>query len=126
MEDPAAAYFNCTESERAAFEAGIKLGSIYHQYVGSPLSSENVASLERAIEEGVKVQPFVEDVKVHIDRQSLRPKRSAYKYVSLTGNMLSVDLMVRYGRVIASCEMKFIRELRYPLMRVREIRAAED
>ncbi|MCI2413518.1 MAG: dihydroneopterin aldolase, partial [Cuniculiplasma sp.] len=34
MVDEAASYFHCTDRERAIFEAGIKLGSIYHQYVG--------------------------------------------------------------------------------------------
>ncbi|MEE9268050.1 MAG: dihydroneopterin aldolase family protein, partial [Thermoplasmata archaeon] len=41
MEDPTADYFECTDAERAAFEAGIKLGSIFHQYVGAPVSPEN-------------------------------------------------------------------------------------
>ncbi len=125
MEDPAGSYFNCSDSERATFEAGIKLGSIYHQFVGTPLSHQNVDSLERAIEEGVKVQPFVEDVRVRIDRRYLREKRSPYKYVSLTANMLEVDLRVRYGGSEAHCEMKFVKELRYPLMRIREVTTAE-
>jgi hypothetical protein len=32
--DVADSYFSCTDSERAAFEAGIKLGTVYHQFVG--------------------------------------------------------------------------------------------
>ncbi len=124
MEDPARSYFSCSDSERTTFEAGIKLGSIYHQFVGTPLSHENVDVLERAIEEGVKVQPFVEDVKVRIDRKYLREKRSPYKYVSLTANMLHVELRVRYGTSRAVCEMRFIDELRYPLMRVKEVTRA--
>ncbi|MFQ5838989.1 MAG: dihydroneopterin aldolase family protein [Thermoplasmata archaeon] len=122
MEDPADAYFGCSDSERAAFEAGIKLGSIYHQFMGTPLSQQNVDVLERAIEEGVKVQPFVEDVRVRIDRRYLKRKRSPYKYVSLTGNMLQVELRVRYGDAVALCEMRFVEDLRYPLMYVKEIR----
>jgi hypothetical protein len=122
MEDPARSYFNCSDSERAAFEAGIKLGSIYHQFVGTPLSHDNVDVLEKAIEDGVRVQPFVEDVRVRIDRGGLRMKRSPYKYVSLTGNMLHVELRVRYGKALAVCEMRFVEDLRYPLMYVKEIR----
>lgn len=125
MEDPARSYFNCTDSERAAFEAGIKLGSIYHQFVGTPLSRDNVDVLEMAIEDGVKVQPFVQAVKVRIDRSRLREKRSPYKYVSLTGNMLHVELQVRYGEALAICEMRYVADLRYPLMYLKEIRRYE-
>ncbi len=122
MEDPARSYFNCTDSERATFEAGIKLGSVYHQFVGTPLSEENVDLTEKSIEEGVRVQPFVEDVSVRIDRSHLRAKRSPYRYVSLTGNMLNVKLTVRYGLSTAVCELSYLEELKYPLMRVVEVR----
>nr|WP_277770666.1 dihydroneopterin aldolase family protein [Thermoplasma acidophilum] len=30
MKDPASHYFKCTPRERAVFEAGIKLGTVYH------------------------------------------------------------------------------------------------
>jgi hypothetical protein len=122
MEDPARAYFSCSDSERAAFEAGIKLGSIYHQFVGTPLSHDSVEVLEKAIEDGVRVQPFVEDVRVRIDRSRLQRKRSPYRYVSLTGNMMEVELTIRYGQAVAVCGMRFVRKLRYPLMYIKEIR----
>src|SRR5437016_12752640 len=69
--DPTGRYFAGTDRDRAAFEAGIKLGSILHQYVGVPLTRKNAASLERAIEAAARVQPLVEDVKVRIDRKRL-------------------------------------------------------
>jgi len=117
--DPGAKWFQCTDRERAAFEAGIKLGSIYHQYVGAPVNESNVEALERAIEAGARVQPFVEDVRVRIDRSKIRAKRGVpYKYWSVTGDMLDVWLRVRYNDVVAECEMAFVKELRYPLMRI--------
>ncbi len=48
-EESANRHFECTEAERAAFEAGIKMGTIYHQFVGVPVSSESVETLERAM-----------------------------------------------------------------------------
>lgn len=120
--DPAEKYFNCTDRERAAFEAGIKLGTIYHEFVGSPVSSSNVDALEKAIEEGTKVQPFVTDVKVKIDRKMLRKKRSEYDYLTLMGNMLDIQLKIRYKSAEAICALRYIREINYPLMYVREIR----
>src|SRR5512136_2408005 len=95
-EATADAHFRCTDSERAAFEAGIKMGTIYHQFVGVPVSSENVGTLEDAIVSGCLVQPFVEKVVVKIDRDKLRRKRGQYDYVSLTGDMLDVSMAVRY------------------------------
>lgn len=121
--DPAKKWFRCSDRERAAFEAGIKMGSIYHQYVGAPVNESNVEPLERAIEAGVRVQPFVEDVRVRIDRSKIKAKRGVpYKYYSITGDMLDVWLRVRYENAVAECEMKYLRELKYPLMRIADLR----
>jgi hypothetical protein len=121
-ETKADSHFSCTDSERAAFEAGIKLGAMYHQFVGVPLSIENVEVLERAMEAGVRVQPFVEDVKVRIDRSKLKPKRGQYDYTSLTGDMLDVTLTVRYKQVRVEAVMRYVKDMSYPLMSVREIK----
>ena len=122
-EQLAETYFNCSEKERAVFEAGIKLGTVYHQFVGTPLDSSNVESLEKAIEDGVRVQPFVEDITVRIDRDVLRNKKDEYDYQTLTGPMLDVVLRIRIGNVVVQAEMRYIEELHYPLMFVTEILA---
>jgi len=114
-------FFSCTDSERAAFEAGIKMGTIYHQFVGVPLSVQNVGTLEKAIESGSRVQPFVEDVRVRIDRTKLKDKRGQYDYVSLTGDMLDVTLVVKYKTARVRASMKLIEEMNYPLMFIEEI-----
>ncbi len=100
------------------FEAGIKLGTIYHQFVGTPLSTTSVESLERAIQDGVRVQPFVKDVKVHISRDALRKKSDEYDYQTLTGPMMEVALTVMMDGVTVVAEMRYIEELHYPLMYV--------
>lgn len=114
-------HFSCSDAERAAFEAGIKLGTIYHQFVGVPLRRENVNTLERAIEAGSRVQPFVEEVKVKIDRSRLKNKRGKYDYVSLTGEMLNVKLTVRYKDIRVKAAMRLIKEMNYPLMFVESV-----
>jgi hypothetical protein len=119
--DKADKYFNCTDSERAVFEAGIKLGTVYHQFVGAPISQNNVEVMEQAIAEGAKVQPFVKDVKVRIDRSRLREKSSEFDYLTLTGDMLDVTLTVKFKEVEVICEMKHIEEMDYPLMFVKEV-----
>jgi dihydroneopterin aldolase len=120
-EELAAKYFNCSLRERTVFEAGIKLGTIYHQFVGTPVCAANVDILERAMEDGVKVQPFVKDVKVKIDRTALRRKRDEFDYQTLTGNMLDVTLVIQVENIRAVAEMRYVNELRYPLMYVKEI-----
>jgi dihydroneopterin aldolase len=120
-EDLASRYFNCSERERAVFEAGIKLGTIYHQFVGTPVAAANVEILERAIEDGVRVQPFVKDVKVAICREALRRKKDEFDYQTLTGNMMNVELTVAVGGTTVVAAMDFKDDLHYPLMYVKEI-----
>lgn len=121
VDDKGAKYFRCSDRERALFEAGIKLGTIYHQFVGTPVSKANAEAVERAIEESARIQPFVEDVTVHIDRTALREKRGPYDYYTLTGTMLQVRVRVRYGGAVVWAEMRKIGELSYPLMYVTEV-----
>lgn len=120
-EERAAGYFQCTTRERAVFEAGIKLAAVYHQFIGTPVSASSVESLERAIEEGVKVQPFVEDVKVRIRRERLRRKRNVYDYQSLTGDMLDITVTIRIEDVRVVGEMRYLEDIRYPLMYISSI-----
>jgi hypothetical protein len=119
--DVADKFFNCTDAERAVFEAGIKLGTVYHQFVGAPISKDNVDVLEKSIAEGAKVQPFVKDAQVKIDRSRLREKSTEFDYLTLTGDMLDVKLTVQFRNVKIICEMKHIKEMNYPLMYVKEV-----
>src|SRR3989449_6318694 len=94
--DPTRKYFAGTDRDRAAFEAGVKLGSIVHQYVGTPLTPQTAPSLERAIEAATRGQPLVERVRVRIDKERMRT-RGPYKYGVLTGGLLGVEGSVRAG-----------------------------
>ena len=64
-------FFNCTHAERAVFEAGIKLGGIFHQFTGTPVSMKSVESLEQGMMEAVRAQPLVKVVHIEIDREML-------------------------------------------------------
>ncbi|MDR3074782.1 MAG: dihydroneopterin aldolase family protein [Candidatus Methanoplasma sp.] len=117
-EDLAAKKFKCSVRERAMFEAGIKMGTIYHQFVGVPVDQESVGALEDAIEKGVLVQPYVESVKVTIDRSIFGSKKDEYSYHSLSGEMLDVILTIRIDDVRVRAEMRYDPVLKYPLMYV--------
>ncbi len=121
MKDKAEQYFNCTMRDRAIFEAGIKLGTVYHQFVGVPINRDNVEVLEKAIEESIKVQPFVESVSVKIDRSLLKKGAVPYKYLTLTGNMIDVKLTIKYQNVKVICKLNYIKEIDYPLMYITDI-----
>jgi len=118
--DPTQAYFAGTDRDRAAFEAGVKLGSILHQYVGTPLNASSVGDLERAIESAARAQPLVEDVRVRIDRDRLRI-RGPYRYGTVTEDLLRVEVTVRVGRARAVGVLRYLPELDYPLMYLKDI-----
>ncbi len=120
-EELAAKKFNCSTRERALFEAGIKMGTIYHQFVGVPLDQDSVDALEDAIEKGVLVQPYVESVRVSIDRSIFGPKRDEYSYQSLSGEMLDVTLVIKIDNIRVKAEMRYDPVLRYPLMYVSDL-----
>jgi len=115
-EKNAADMFACSVRERAMFEAGIKMGTIYHQFVGVPVDLSSVEILERSIEQGVLVQPYVDSVTVRIDRSHFREKTDEYGYMSLTGNMLDVKLTIKIDDVSVTAEMRYMKDLNYPLM----------
>ncbi len=120
-------FFNCTNAERAVFEAGIKLGGIFHQFTGTPVSMKNVESIETAIRDAVRATPFVRAIMVVIDREMLKARCSLGMgeigdgYTTLTGEMLDVKLSIAYRGKMAVCGMKYVNELEYPLMYVDRI-----
>ena len=122
MVDPATSYFSCSDKERAIFEAGVKLGSIYHQYIGIPINDSNVEFLERAIEKAVSAQPFVTKVNVNIDRRKVGRSRPAYKYKTLLGDMMDVKINIKYGKALVEGRMAWVSSMKYPLMRFKVLK----
>jgi hypothetical protein len=111
-----------TDRDNALFEAGIKLGALYHQFTGSPVNLNTVSSLEQAIEESISVQPYVKDISVKIDRDMLKSKlNSGFGYSELQGPMLKVKITVKYGSVKVKVGMEHNSELNYPLMKIEEM-----
>ena len=121
--DRTKAFFAGNDRDRAAFEAGIKLGTIYHQYIGMPLTRATAGDLERAIESATRVQPTVQDARVRIDRKRLKA-RGPYGYVSLSEDMLLAEVTVRVGGAEATGVLRYVPELDYPLMYLKEIRSS--
>jgi hypothetical protein len=105
-----------SDKERALFEVGIKLGALYHQYVGVPLNLEVLDDVERAIEESISLQPYVKDVKVSIDRGAVQKRLNEFGYCELEGKMLGVRVEVQYKSAKVVGRIKYDEERDYPMM----------
>ncbi len=113
--------FKCTPRERACYEAGIKMGTIYHQFVGTPVSLSNVSDLEKSIAEAIKVQPYVENAVVKIDRSGFVKDGDRYSYMSLTGEMIDAVVTIYLDGVRLVSEMRYDAEMGYPRMFITDI-----
>ena len=104
-----------TDAETACFEAGIKFGSLYHQFAGTPVSAGSAASLERAIEEAIENQPHAESVSVTIDRERVA-EEATHGYTEFSGRHATAEVVVEYEGVEVVANMTM--EDGYPRMRV--------
>ena len=115
-------YFsNITTRERAIFEGAISMGALFHQFVGTPVNENTKDSLEKSMEESLKLQPAIEDVEVEIRFDKLTESMTEFDYTSLTGDMLDVKIHTKVENVKAIIRIEFIEELNYPLMYVEKI-----
>jgi hypothetical protein len=105
-----------TDREQAIFEAAVKLGALYHQWVGTPISPATAHLIEKAIEESVKLQPYVEEVSVRLDRELMSP--NMFGYSELKGLMFHVDVLTRVGG--SSCRARLLPRGEYPMMEIIE------
>jgi hypothetical protein len=109
-----------TDAEQACFEAGIKFGSLYHQFAGTPVSPDSARSLERAIEEAIENQPYCEAVTVDVldDEVEAAIDHDA-GYTELTGSLMEVEMVVEYEGERVETSMEMVDG--YPLMRIDDI-----
>jgi hypothetical protein len=110
-----------TDAQVACFEAGIKFGSLYHQFAGTPISPDSADSLATAIEEAIENQPYCESVTVSIRADELAGaiEAASADYVELTGRFLDVEMTIAYEGVHVRAVMEM--ENGYPLMRVDDV-----
>jgi hypothetical protein len=111
-----------TERDMVIFEAGIKLGALYHQWVGTPISRKSAGSIEIAIEKAVILQPFVEQITVRLDRTLMT--QNVFGYSELSGLMFDVEIVTRVG--FTYCRARLAPENGYPLMQVVECYAIAE
>jgi hypothetical protein len=105
-----------TKRELAAFEAGIKLGALYHQFVGAPVNRETASSLELAISESISLQPYVKRISVSIDRKML--EENVFGYGELQGKMILAEVEINYQGEVVKARLEYDRENEYPMMKL--------
>ncbi|MBP2132243.1 hypothetical protein J2128_000164 [Methanomicrobium sp. W14] len=103
---------------KAAFEAGIKLGALYHQWVGTPISPNTATTVEKAIEEAVGLQPFVEDITVRIHTEYM--VLNSFGYSELAGKMFDVKIKTKVEDSVCVAGLKL--EDEYPMMKILELK----
>jgi len=106
-----------SDREQAVFEAGIKLGALYHQWVGTPISRATAASVEAAIEGAVGLQPYVTGITVRLNRDLMT--ENPFCYSELQGEMFAVTITTEYGGARCVADLHYTGE--YPLMSIRQI-----
>jgi hypothetical protein len=115
-----------TDRERACFEAGIKLGAIFHSVVGLPvLNKEDVI---KAIQDGItasfKNQPYVQGLRlrINVDTGKQYTKRHEFDYTLIKEYMIDLEIDLLYKKTRLAGKVQWIPELGYPLMYVKEIK----
>ncbi|MCS7142203.1 MAG: dihydroneopterin aldolase family protein [Aigarchaeota archaeon] len=124
MSDPCEVYFErtTTPSERAAFEAGIALATLFHQFTGMPLPRKktDLIRLARAMESSIMAQPFRRKVKVRILK--VRGEAGVYGYHHLDPKNLEATVEVEYKRARVTARLRWIKDVNYPLMYIEEVK----
>jgi hypothetical protein len=107
-----------TTGEAAAFEAGIKFGSLYHQFAGTPISPASADSLATAMADAIENQPYCESVDVEIREDALADAidEAGADYVEFTGSLADVSMRIAYEDVTVRTSMAMHEG--YPLMQV--------
>lgn len=110
--------------ERACFEAGIKLGALYHILCGIPITSDEkiINSIENGIETAISCQPFVQYVKITLDKGNIKGNKSTeFDYDEISGKIIHAKLTVKYDTIEILAKIDWIEDLQYPLMYIEKI-----
>jgi len=108
-----------TERERACFETGIKLGALYHILCGIPITKDEkvIHSIENGIEMAISCQPYVQSVKILLDREKiLGDKSTEFNYDEITGKIIRAEVIIKYETIKVVAKIDWIEDFEYPLM----------
>jgi len=106
-----------TPQERASFEAGIKLGAFFHQFIGMPISPKTLRQVESFLEKTISLQPYVKGVTVKLDDDKVEERSRAFGYCSLSPeDLLEIRVKVEVDGYLVEAKLSYRDDLKYPLM----------
>ena len=121
-------YFNraTTNRDRALFELGIKLGTLFHQFSGTPIINEPAAiqKLEQGIMAAIGSQPFVSKVEVSLvphPHTEQRNKTNPCDNLEVSGKNIKSEIQLIYINFLVTGKVEWFEDLNYPLMYVSQI-----
>lgn len=109
-------FMKISHEANCAFECGIKLGALFHQFIGTPVSLNSKKSLEKAMEESIMNQPYVKEVEVSILPDLFKKIKNPFQYFSLEGKMLRAIVTVQYKNYQCKGQLAYDEKTDYPLM----------
>nr|MDO8117301.1 dihydroneopterin aldolase family protein [Candidatus Sigynarchaeota archaeon] len=114
-----------SDRERACFEAGIKLGAIFHSILSFPVlnDKEVLTRIENGFRSSFKIQPYVKDLQIRIKIPDEKKflKANEFDYTIIKDFMIDVELILEYKGITVHAVIKWVPELEYPLMAIRAI-----
>lgn len=113
-----------SETEIAAFEAGIKLGTLYHQFVGTPLDVESADGLAAAMAEAIANQPACVSASVELDRDRIDADTTRFGYTELAGAHIDATVVTEHGEATVTAGIGL--EDGYPMMRIEAVEVDAD
>ena len=106
-----------TAREAACFEAGVKFGSLYHQFAGTPVSPESAGGLADAMAAAIENQPYCASVDVAVREAAIAADLDpTHGYAELSGRHYEAEVVVEYDGVEVVARMAMDGD--YPRMRV--------
>ena len=107
--------------ERACFEAGIKFGSLYHQFAGTPIDPDSADAIGSAMAASIANQPYCKEVHVEMDESAIADAiaESSSTYVELTGRFYRAAIVVEVENWLVRATMQM--DDGYPLMALEAI-----
>ncbi|MHA1647922.1 MAG: dihydroneopterin aldolase family protein, partial [Promethearchaeota archaeon] len=133
MEKIADSYFDATMTarERAIFETGIKLTTIFHQFGGTPIANDPkiIKDVSTGIEAAILSQPYVKKAKIQIifpqdkeeKEERIHGKFHPYDYTEISGRNLVAEVLLEYNNWEIVGKVEWKEDLQYPLMYIKKI-----
>lgn len=108
-----------TDRDTACFEAGIKLGTLHHQFVGTPVSPETAPGLAAAMAAAIERQPRCVEAAVDLDVEAIAADLNRFGYTGLQGR--HIDATVRVELADVTVEAGIDLEDGYPMMHLTDV-----